>query len=97
MCKCIKMAISLRIWLTVKKKRLKINAAFSFFNQKFGPFYASPFYAGLNYATLQKLTPLKAGVKMADKIVNTFMWDTWTIQDKRIQIARLEIYLAMTG
>ena len=43
------------------------------FGQKFiffGPFYAGPFYAGLNSATLRKLTPIRAGVKRADKVVN---------------------------
>ena len=36
------------------------------FGQKFiffGPFYAGPFYAGL-----RKLTPIRAGVKRADKV-----------------------------
>ena len=38
-------------------------AAFCFFSQNFGPFYTGP-----NSATLQKLTPLKAGVIKADKV-----------------------------
>ena len=40
--------------------------------QNFGPFYTGPFYAGLFYARGQKITPIRAGVKRADKVVSFF-------------------------
>ena len=43
--------------------------------QTFGPFYTGPFYAGLFYAGLfyargQKITPIRAGVIRADKVIS---------------------------
>ena len=46
-----------------KKQRFKNNAAFCLFSPNFGPFYTSP-----NSTSLQKLTPLRAGVIKADKV-----------------------------
>ena len=41
--------------------------------QNFGPFYTGPFYAGLFYARGQKITPIRAGVKRADKVTHQEM------------------------
>ena len=48
-----------------QKQKFKNNTAFCLFSQNFGPFYAGP-----NFFTLQKLTPLSAGVIKANKVYN---------------------------
>ena len=50
---------------------LKITPVKTFFLSKRGPSYAGPFYAGPNNAKRPKLTPLRAGVIRANKVLRT--------------------------
>ena len=51
----------------------KITPLFGLKLQNFGPFNAGPFYAGPFNAAPQKLTPIRAGVKRANKVVKVEM------------------------